>query len=340
MNTLSMDQEYENYLRQLMESGLVSSAEQPNALADILKQQAMPQPRYDIAPMQVNTMRFESGPDAGRVVDMNFAQPPQQPQEKLGAAVEVPGKGKGRYSQDGSKVVGNGWIHDLFPQRTEAERRAKRAEQKFTLDMLRGGADLEKTTFETQQMRQPKERPAPAGYRWRDDSLEPIPGGPAEAKAEKLTDTQGKAMTFGQRAASAHEVLDTIGRSGEVQPGLIKRSAEALPLVGDSLGTMLNWTQDAEQQQVEQAQRNFVNAVLRRESGAVINPSEFDNAAKQYFPQPGDTPQVIEQKRINREIVIQGLAEESGPGMKRVLTAPRKITPEEARAELKRRGKL
>jgi len=36
----------------------------------------------------------------------------------------------------------------------------------------------------------------------------------------------------------------------------------------------------------EQAKKNFVNAVLRLESGAVISPSEFTNADKQYFPQP------------------------------------------------------
>jgi len=37
--------------------------------------------------------------------------------------------------------------------------------------------------------------------------------------------------------------------------------------------------------------------VLRKESGAAIAASEFDNAEKQYFPQPGDSDQVISQKR-------------------------------------------
>lgn len=38
-------------------------------------------------------------------------------------------------------------------------------------------------------------------------------------------------------------------------------------------------------QQYEQAKTNFVNAVLRRESGAKISDEEFDSAEKQYFVQ-------------------------------------------------------
>lgn len=69
-----------------------------------------------------------------------------------------------------------------------------------------------------------------------------------------------------------------------------------------------------EGQQAQQAQQNFVNAVLRQESGAAINSSEFDNARKQYFPQPGDSQEVITQKRRNRELVISGFARQAGPG--------------------------
>jgi hypothetical protein len=101
---------------------------------------------------------------------------------------------------------------------------------------------------------------------------------------------------------------------GEVQPGLIKRSAEAVPFVGDALGTLTNWTQSEPQQKVEQAQRNFINAVLRRESGAVITPEEFDNARKQYFPQPGDEKGTIAQKQSNRQAVIAALKTEGAHG--------------------------
>jgi hypothetical protein len=150
-----------------------------------------------------------------------------------------------------------------------------------------------------------------------------------KSKSENLTEAQGKGTMFSTRAKQAHEILNAIGQDGKVQPGLIKRSAEAIPFVGEGLGTALNFTQSEAQQQVEQAQRNFINALLRQESGAVISPSEFDNARKQYFPQPGDGPKVIEQKRLNREAVIQGLDVVAGPGAKKTTppsTEPKKIS--------------
>ena len=65
-------------------------------------------------------------------------------------------------------------------------------------------------------------------------------------------------------------------------------------------------------QQQLQAERNFVNSVLRRESGAAIAQSEFDSAAKQYFPMPGDSAEVLAQKKANRDLTSQNLINESG----------------------------
>jgi hypothetical protein len=138
-----------------------------------------------------------------------------------------------------------------------------------------------------------------------------------KSTAENLTEYQGKSTAFAIRAKQAHDILNVVGESGKVQPGLIKRIAEATPLIGEGLGTSLNFTQSDAQQQIEQAQRNFVNAVLRQESGAAINESEFNNAKKQYFPQPGDSAAVIEQKRLNREAAIQGFEVSAGPGAKK-----------------------
>lgn len=145
-------------------------------------------------------------------------------------------------------------------------------------------------------------------------------------KAEKPpTDDQAKAAGFGVRAVTSHEILNSIGNEGKVQPGAIKRVATATPLIGESLGTLTNWTQSQGQQQVEQAQRDFVNAILRRESGAVINPDEFTNATKQYFPQPGDSEAVIKQKKMNRENAISSLETSAGPIANKVQGARQKM---------------
>lgn len=130
----------------------------------------------------------------------------------------------------------------------------------------------------------------------------------AANKAVNLNDVQAKALLFGTRMQEAGKVFD---QNPTVQPSLIKRGAEAVPLVGEGLGMLANATVvSPEQQQIEQAQRDFVNAVLRRESGAAISAPEFANATKQYFPQPGDSPQVIAQKKRNREQATALMLEE------------------------------
>lgn len=88
-----------------------------------------------------------------------------------------------------------------------------------------------------------------------------------------------------------------------------------------------NIWKSSERQRLEQAQRSFVNAVLRQESGAVISDEEFDNAAKQYFPQPGDGPEVIEQKRQERQTAIRNMQRSATPGG-RETKKRRKWTPE------------
>ena len=65
-------------------------------------------------------------------------------------------------------------------------------------------------------------------------------------------------------------------------------------------------------QQYMQAARNFINAKLRRESGAVIANSEFAEARQQYLPQAGDSDEVLISKKANRDLVYSALRKASG----------------------------
>jgi hypothetical protein len=67
-------------------------------------------------------------------------------------------------------------------------------------------------------------------------------------------------------------------------------------------------------QKYNQAKLNFITAALRKESGAAISQSEYDNADKTYFPQPGEGKDIIDQKRQAREDVIEGFRVSAGPG--------------------------
>lgn len=114
-----------------------------------------------------------------------------------------------------------------------------------------------------------------------------------------LTEGQAKAVAFASRMENSEKVIGDLASKGvnASVPG------SRLPLVGD----VISAAQPAERQMLDQAKRDFINSVLRRESGAVISDSEFSNAERQYFPQVGDSKQVIEQKKRNRRVSIDGM---------------------------------
>ena len=144
----------------------------------------------------------------------------------------------------------------------------------------------------------------------------------AAAAVKAPTEFQGKSAAYGLRATEADKLLNEL--NGKYSPAAInsKQSVESTWLVGGALGAATNkLALSSNDQRAEQAQRDFVNAVLRQESGAAIGQAEFDNAKKQYFPQPGDLPEVIAQKANNRQLAIQGFDNSAGRAK---MTAPPK----------------
>lgn len=126
-----------------------------------------------------------------------------------------------------------------------------------------------------------------------------------------MNESQAKAAGFADRLTEASPVFE----SGPV--GLEASVLSDLPFGAG------NFALTPQQQSFLQAERNFINAVLRRESGAVISQEEFRNARQQYIPQPGDSRQVLEQKKRNRETVRKSLVRDAGPSYKP--TAPSAI---------------
>ena len=57
---------------------------------------------------------------------------------------------------------------------------------------------------------------------------------------------------------------------------------------------------------------NWIRANLRKESGAVISQEEFAEEFRTYFPQPGDGPDVVIQKRRAREDVERNMKKQGG----------------------------
>ena len=73
-----------------------------------------------------------------------------------------------------------------------------------------------------------------------------------------------------------------------------------------------NYGLTEEQQQLQQAGEVLATAILRMESGAAVTQSEAQSYAKQFIPQPGDTPAVLEQKRRARVQAVEGLRRAQG----------------------------
>lgn len=115
------------------------------------------------------------------------------------------------------------------------------------------------------------------------------------------TAEQLKAADFASRMQSADQIINQLQNVGAGNFGIF---GQALP----------NVLKSSDRQQLEQAQRTFLNAVLRRESGAAISPEEFRSGSQQYFPQPGDSPQTLQQKAALRSQVTQSMLSQAGGG--------------------------
>lgn len=110
------------------------------------------------------------------------------------------------------------------------------------------------------------------------------------------------ALGFFNRAKQADEELKNlepiIQKMGIMDQGRLKYAHNAL--------------QSPEGKLYSQAQRAFTEARLRKDSGAAIPETEFENDRVTYFVQPGDDEATIQQKARGRAAVLASLAFQSG----------------------------
>lgn len=128
---------------------------------------------------------------------------------------------------------------------------------------------------------------------------------------------QGKAPTgemltaagYADRMTATEKIMQPIEEAGG-RPGVIESGLAAVPAAGKMLSNV--WRPEA-RQRYRQAQEDWVRAKLRKESGAVIADEEMDREIRVYFPQIGDSPGVIAQKRQAREVAARSMARSAGP---------------------------
>lgn len=122
-----------------------------------------------------------------------------------------------------------------------------------------------------------------------------------------LTESQGKDLAYASRGGEAMPIIEQFSTlvSGY-------NPAQWLAATTAENTTLGNAFVSPEIQQVRQAERNFGTAILRRESGATIQPSEFAVMEKQYFPRPGDSAEVLAQKAQNRATAVNSIRQSAG----------------------------
>ena len=121
-----------------------------------------------------------------------------------------------------------------------------------------------------------------------------------DVKNRQKTPAQNVATQYADKADQANRSISEMIGGGFNPAGVGGALNEVTP----------NFMKSDNFQASEQAARQFVNAILRRESGAAIPPAELENYKKQYWPQVGDRQKVLEQKSNARLLAIAGLREE------------------------------
>lgn len=114
----------------------------------------------------------------------------------------------------------------------------------------------------------------------------------------KMTEANSKDMVYATRAAGA---LPTIDQMGDSLTSLGETVGGNAPVVG-------NYMKSPEFQQAEQAGKEFLQAILRKDTGAAITKQEVDEYGSVYLPRPGDSPEVLAQKKASRQRALRALA--------------------------------
>ncbi len=245
-------------------------------------------PTYESAVAHVNDLKMKLGPDLSAKLGLDSFQIPQDPQ-----AIQQWAQSHYTQSIDTDK--------QLADARAKTEGLANRSNQ-LTMNSATNATSRANTADNN------------ATSRANTAATNATSSANAILSAGKApTEFQGKSASFGSRAEQADKIISELGTDYSPAKINAKNAISKTWGIGGALEAGANkFAMTENDQKAEQAQRDFVNAVLRQESGAAIGPSEFENAKKQYFPQPGDKQPVLEQKSRNRKLAIQGFMNSSG----------------------------
>jgi hypothetical protein len=171
-----------------------------------------------------------------------------------------------------------------------ASQAARQAEQQAFLRQMKGMGE---------------ETKPPVGYRFKPDksgTLEKIPGGPADISKDgsASTESERKAATLLQRLQFSEDQLTKalVNDPNAAKPGLF---TSALNVLSTPLANTL--TPEA-RQRVESAQLDILDSALTLGTGAAYTKEQLEGYRRSYFPQIGDKPEQVKDKKARLENII------------------------------------
>jgi hypothetical protein len=132
--------------------------------------------------------------------------------------------------------------------------------------------------------------------------------------APKLTEGQSKDYNYYERGNAANAELAVNGAAltsaatgdRSAWRGAADTLIRGLPGgIGNS--SIANSLVSSERQKAEQSSDEFLNSILRKDSGAALTKEEKEIYGKTYAPQPGDSKEVIQQKENARNRALQSI---------------------------------
>jgi hypothetical protein len=140
--------------------------------------------------------------------------------------------------------------------------------------------------------------------------FKPYPG--ANRATKPATQEEQMAAGYARRMDQANTEMQNLyneGYKAHSKDADWENRKGGIPVVG-------NYLMSSQAQRQKQAELNFLTAILRKESGASISPTEFKTGEANYFPRPGDSPDVLAQKARARSTAIQSIRAAGGSASK------------------------
>lgn len=143
---------------------------------------------------------------------------------------------------------------------------------------------------------------------------EPLVHGTPKAPPEHISKTANFAARMIEAERNVRRMIDGVDPiSGVASPKFAATDWNA----GVANATMMpeiigNQIRSSEHQLYRQGAQQWIRSFLRKESGAAISSDEFVQDFKTYFPQPGDSDDVVKQKQAARAAAMNGFVLEAG----------------------------